>query len=89
MQQASQTASTGTDDTELYAHPVFVTDQGREEVVYIYHAFGVHLLDLSNVIQITTRALRDAVGDGDESRLSGDATGATVSALVSTVLSDK
>ncbi|KIM46011.1 hypothetical protein M413DRAFT_441079 [Hebeloma cylindrosporum] len=38
-------------------HPVFLPDPLHEDLVYIYHAFGVHALDIGPVLQTLTMAL--------------------------------
>ena len=39
-------------------HPVFVTDPIHDDTVYVYHAFGVHTLDIGPVLQSLAMALR-------------------------------
>lgn len=38
-------------------HPVFLLDPLHDDMVYIYHAFGVHALDIGPVLQTLTVAL--------------------------------
>jgi len=38
-------------------HPVFLLDPLHNDMVYIYHAFGVHALDISPVLQTLTVSL--------------------------------
>ncbi|KZT20799.1 hypothetical protein NEOLEDRAFT_1140344 [Neolentinus lepideus HHB14362 ss-1] len=42
-------------------HPVLLVDPIHEDVVYVYHAFGLHVLHLGPVLQSLTQALK-----GDE-----------------------
>lgn len=39
-------------------HPVFLPDPMHDDVVYVYHAFGVHALDISPVLDNLSQALR-------------------------------
>jgi nucleoporin NUP82 len=39
-------------------HPVFLTDPIHDDTVYVYHAFGVHSLDIGPVLQSLAIALR-------------------------------
>ncbi|KAF8165176.1 hypothetical protein B0H34DRAFT_648691 [Crassisporium funariophilum] len=39
-------------------HPVFISDPLYDDMVYVYHAFGVHALDIAPVLQCLTSALR-------------------------------
>jgi nucleoporin NUP82 len=39
-------------------HPVFITDPIHDDTVYVYHAFGVHTLDIGPVLQSLAIALR-------------------------------
>ncbi|KAJ3550617.1 hypothetical protein NMY22_g347 [Coprinellus aureogranulatus] len=39
-------------------HPTFLADPIHDDVVYVYHAFGVHALDLSPVLENLSQALR-------------------------------
>ncbi|KAF8974369.1 hypothetical protein BDZ97DRAFT_1900053 [Flammula alnicola] len=48
-------------------HPVFLLDPLHDDMVYVYHAFGVHALDISPVLQNLAAALREE--DEDESVL--------------------
>ena len=48
-------------------HPTFLLDPLHEDTVYVYHAFGVHVLDVAPVLQSLTSALR--TDDEDESVL--------------------
>ena len=44
-------------------HPVFLQDPIRDETVYVYHAFGVHALQLGKLLQNLANALRDDVSN--------------------------
>lgn len=44
-------------------HPVFLLDPLHDELVYVYHAFGVHALDVSPVLQSLAAALREESED--------------------------
>ena len=48
-------------------HPTFLLDPLHDDTVYVYHAFGVHVLDVAPVLQSLTSALR--TDDEDESVL--------------------
>lgn len=39
-------------------HPVFLPDPIHDNIVYVYHAFGVHILDISSVLENLAQALR-------------------------------
>lgn len=39
-------------------HPTFLTDPIHDDVVYVYHAFGVHALDIGPLLQGLSAALR-------------------------------
>lgn len=45
-------------DLLSYNHPTFVLDPLHDDTVYVYHAFGVHVLDVAPVLQSLTSALR-------------------------------
>ncbi|PSR71800.1 hypothetical protein PHLCEN_2v12301 [Hermanssonia centrifuga] len=49
-------------------HPVFLQDPIHDETIYVYHAFGVHALQLGTLLQNLAIALRDDISnDGNES----------------------
>jgi nucleoporin NUP82 len=48
-------------------HPTFLPDPLHDDTVYVYHAFGVHALDVAPVLQSLAAALR--TDDEDESVL--------------------
>ncbi len=48
-------------------HPTFLLDPLHDDMVYVYHAFGVHALDVAPMLQSLTSALR--MDDEDESVL--------------------
>ena len=48
-------------------YPIFLLDPLHDDTVYVYHAFGVHALDVAPVLQSLTSALR--TDDEDESVL--------------------
>ena len=48
-------------------HPTFLLDPLHDDTVYVYHAFGVHALDVAPVLQSLTSALR--TDDEDDSVL--------------------
>lgn len=48
-------------------HPAFLLDPLHDDTVYVYHAFGVHVIDVAPVLQSLTSALR--TDDEDESVL--------------------
>lgn len=39
-------------------HPVFFVDPIHDDTIYVYHAFGVHALNLGAVLQSLANALR-------------------------------
>jgi len=47
-------------------HPVFLLDPLHDDMIYVYHAFGVHALDISPVLRGLAAALR---GDEDDTKL--------------------
>lgn len=51
-------------------HSVFLTDPIHDDTIYVYHAFGVHTLNLGPVLQSLAVALR---GDDDSAGTSLDA----------------
>lgn len=47
-------------------HPVFLRDPIQDETVYVYHAFGVHALQLGPLLKGLAAAIRDDnSNDGD------------------------
>ncbi|KAF4619426.1 hypothetical protein D9613_005509 [Agrocybe pediades] len=44
-------------------HPVFLLDPLHDDMLYLYHAFGVHALDISPVLQNLAASLRE---DGED-----------------------
>lgn len=62
-----QSNSTPLLDLLSYNHPTFLLDPLHDDTVYVYHAFGVHVLDVAPVLQSLTSALR--TDDEDESVL--------------------
>lgn len=48
------------------SHPIFLRDPIRDETVYVYHAFGVHVLQLTPLLQALTTALRDDNSHDDD-----------------------
>lgn len=51
-------------------HPVFLPDPIQDETVYVYHAFGVHVLQLGRLLRRLAAALRDDTNsDGDDDHL--------------------
>jgi nucleoporin NUP82 len=52
-------------------HPAFLTDPIHDDTIYVYHAFGVHTLQLGPVLQSLAIALRT---EDDSSGTSLDAT---------------
>ena len=48
-------------------HAVFCRDPINDETVYVYHAFGVHAIQLGTLLQKLALALRDDISnDGDD-----------------------
>ena len=52
--------SNGTSPLDLLQgnHPVFLQDPIHDDTIYVYHAFGVHALNIGPVLQSLTMALR-------------------------------
>ncbi|KAH9939885.1 hypothetical protein B0H21DRAFT_28271 [Amylocystis lapponica] len=46
-------------------HPVFLPDPIQDDIVYVYHAFGVHALQLGRLLRNLAAALRENT-DGEE-----------------------
>ncbi|KAF9483973.1 hypothetical protein BDN70DRAFT_873108 [Pholiota conissans] len=44
-------------------HPVFLSDPLHDDLVYVYHAFGVHVLDIAPVLESLSTALREETED--------------------------
>ncbi|KAJ3517544.1 hypothetical protein NLJ89_g434 [Agrocybe chaxingu] len=44
-------------------HPVFLVDPLHDDMIYVYHAFGVHALDISPVLQSLSAALKEGSED--------------------------
>ncbi|CAA7259542.1 unnamed protein product [Cyclocybe aegerita] len=44
-------------------HPVLLVDPLHDDMVYVYHAFGVHALDISPVLQSLSAALKEESED--------------------------
>lgn len=52
-------------------HPVFLQDPIHDETIYVYHAFGVHALELGPLLQNLANALRDDISNDGNETLSG------------------
>ncbi|CAL1701451.1 unnamed protein product [Somion occarium] len=68
-------------------HPVFLRDPIQEETVYVYHAFGVHALQLGGLLQTLAAALRDDssnAGDDDLTSAVEKSGGTTVLPILTT-----
>ncbi|OSD04378.1 hypothetical protein PYCCODRAFT_1433763 [Trametes coccinea BRFM310] len=63
-------------------HPVFLNDPIHDDTVYIYHAFGVHVLQLEPLLKSLAVALREANND------SGSAAGSLEATLESVAQTD-
>jgi nucleoporin NUP82 len=50
-------------------YPVFVSDPVHPDTIYLYHAFGVHALDLAPALEPLAEALRSAGEDNIGERL--------------------
>ena len=62
-------------------HPVFFHDPIQDESVYVYHAFGLHALQLGPLLRNLAAALRDDNsndGEGDRLTEALDGTGGTL-----------
>ncbi|KAI0650605.1 hypothetical protein C8Q79DRAFT_1063880 [Trametes meyenii] len=55
-------------------HPVFLSDPIHDDTIYVYHAFGVHVLQLEPLLKGLAVALRDANDDADGGSSSLEAT---------------
>ncbi len=62
------TPSSGSRPLDLLSanHPVFLLDPLQDDMVYVYHAFGVHALDLSPLLRDLSSALKE---DEDNKKL--------------------
>lgn len=75
INQLTQSSATPRDPALLELlqgnHPVFLPDPMHDDVVYVYHAFGVHALDISPVLDNLSQALRmdDEDAEGVQSTL--------------------
>ncbi|KAJ7095237.1 hypothetical protein B0H15DRAFT_774867 [Mycena belliarum] len=66
-------------------HPVFLADPIHDDTVYVYHAFGVHTLNLGPLLQSLAAALR--AGDDDGAALGAalqESAGTSVTPILST-----
>lgn len=45
-------------------HPVLLMDPIHDDTVYVYHAFGVHVIDFGDLLQCLTNGLRADDDDG-------------------------
>jgi nucleoporin NUP82 len=77
--------TTPTDHLELLQanHPVFVSDPIYRDTIYLYHAFGVHCLNMTRWLQPLARSLRNDVGLQVE-RLVNGSVGTEVTCLLDT-----
>ncbi|KAF9535116.1 hypothetical protein CPB83DRAFT_781213 [Crepidotus variabilis] len=66
LKQVSTTQQTSNSVLDLLSanHPIFFLDPLHDDMVYVYHAFGVHGLDISPVLRGLSAALKD--GDDEE-----------------------
>ncbi|KIY73757.1 hypothetical protein CYLTODRAFT_193304 [Cylindrobasidium torrendii FP15055 ss-10] len=69
-------------------HPVFVIDPMHDDTLYLYHAFGVHVVHLGPVMDSLTRALKDESQGALTVELEKN-TGAAVQLLLSTYSMDR
>ena len=68
-------------------HPVFVSDPIYQDTIYLYHAFGVHCLNMSHWLQPLARSLRSDVTHQVEKLVSGSV-GTEVTCLLDTFSQD-
>ena len=70
----SQSSNNGESETSLLEgnHPVFLMDPIHDDTVYVYHAFGVHLIHFGPVLQQLAKALKEEKEDVLESALTQD-----------------
>lgn len=67
-------------------HPAFLTDPIHDDTIYVYHAFGVHVIQLGPVLQSLAIALRtedDSAGTSLDATLEQSA-GASVRPILTT-----
>jgi nucleoporin NUP82 len=89
LRQTTQAVRPAAADLESSNFPVLVSDPSREEALYVYHALGVHSIDLSRLANTVTRAMRTAAENDDGLLFDSNAGGAIVAPLVSTVIADR
>lgn len=69
-------------------HPVFLLDPIHDETIYVYHAFGVHALQLGPMLRSLAVALRNDADNGDDAgsleEVLHNCNGADVQPLLST-----
>jgi len=73
-------------------HPVLFADTGRDNTIYIYHAFGVHALYVGDVLRSIVDALSADEEDESSSALHGalsKSTESTVFNLLSTFSAER
>ena len=61
LESLSQTSSDGQSEISLLEgnHPVFLLDPIHDDTVYVYHAFGVHIVNFGPVLQHLANALKE------------------------------
>ncbi|KAG2152099.1 hypothetical protein BD769DRAFT_1403131 [Suillus cothurnatus] len=66
MLKQTSPLSSGTPILDLLQanHPVLLMDPIHDDTVYVYHAFGVHVLDFGDLLQCLTSGLRADDDDG-------------------------
>jgi nucleoporin NUP82 len=64
-------------------HPVFLTDPIHDDTVYVYHAFGVHTLDIGPVLRSLAIALRTEDDENLDARVQNSA-GSSVYPILTT-----
>lgn len=66
-QSSTSPGSKGLLDLLLANQPVFLLDPLHDDMVYVYHAFGVHALDISPVLKGLASTLKEE--DDDDAKL--------------------
>ncbi|KZT12830.1 uncharacterized protein LAESUDRAFT_668845 [Laetiporus sulphureus 93-53] len=65
-------------------HPVFLSDPIHDDMIYVYHAFGVHALQLGPVLRSLAHALRNVDNENDLQYSVQDSAGTDVQPILLT-----
>lgn len=90
----SNASASGGDSTLLELlednHPVLLLDPIHNDAVYVYHAFGVHALQLGRLLRSLALAIHNDAGGGDDMEASlQNCKGTEVQSLFSTYSIEK